>query len=96
MTEDNQAQLQKKHEAWKRLNELISFAYEKYKLGLLENERHEVEEFLYHREYEEALTNLIAILEKHKIVVDYESGAKLKEAYERMKIPPPEYLGEGH
>lgn len=66
---------------YKKLEELISFCYEKYKAKMTEAERNECEEYLYQQgEYELALDSLQAIIVKYEIELDEECLAKIKEA----------------
>jgi len=72
---------------YKKLEKLIGYCYEKYKEKFTDIERENCELYLYEQgEYGEALTNLIAILEDYKIVLDQESKDKINEAKKLMSL----------
>ena len=74
-------------ELYKKLEALIGYCYEKYKEKFTDIERENCELYLYEQgEYEEALTNLVATLEDHKIILDQESKDKIMEAKKLMNL----------
>ncbi len=74
-------------EYYKKLENLIGFCYEKYKLRMTESERDVCEEYLYDQgEYELALDSVISILKYYKIDLDQECSAKIEEAKKLMEI----------
>ncbi len=65
---------------YERIQQLISDCYEPYKVKMTAPEREICEENLYiHNEYEEALTNFLAILKKHHIVLTLKNVSKINE-----------------
>ncbi len=71
----------------KKLEELISHCYQRYKNIMTDSERETCEMYLYVQgEYEEALTNLVAILEEHKIEIDKKCLGKIEEAKKIMEL----------
>jgi hypothetical protein len=70
-----------------KIEALISYGYEKYKASLSVDEKKMCNMYLYEQgEYEEALTNLTAMLRNHKVEIDPETKTKFKEAYDLMNI----------
>jgi hypothetical protein len=70
-----------------RLRDLIAYGYEKYKFRMTDEERKLCEEYLYIQgEYEEALGNITAILERYKVKLDHESIHKNNEARKLMGL----------
>ncbi len=71
----------------KKLERLISYCYQKHKEIMSASEKETCEMYLYEQgEYEEALTNLMAILEKHQIEIGKECFDKIEEAKKIMGI----------
>lgn len=74
-------------EHYKRLENLIGFCYEKYKLKMTESERNICEEYLYDQgEYELALDSVLSILKYYKVDLGQECSAKIEEAKKLMGL----------
>ena len=74
---------------YNKLEELIGNCYQSYKDNFNDQERADIEEYLYKQgEYELAFDEFIAVLEWHKIVMDEKYVRKLDEAKRLMRTKP--------
>lgn len=77
----------------KKLEELIAYGFATYRDKFAPNEVDIIAQWLsYAGEYELALTELVAVLNKYEIVIDDKTKNKLREAYILMKLPVPAEL----
>lgn len=74
-------------ELHQKLKSLIEGVYLKYKESLNKQDGEDCEEYLEQGEYELAISNLLASLEKEKIEIDPDSSAKVDQIYNLMGIP---------